>query len=243
MTLKTILKKLSMTGAVCGGFWLAISPLAKPAIAQAGGSNCPNIFYQEPFTSRVSAPEGCPPTEYQQLLRGTQRGDLGVGDSDQADTLEELQTSSPDDLGVGDSDQASTLEELQNSSLATRTMGGAIPSASPPLPEDRSDAIAMVSPVDSQLAISLVNDTGTTVTYELVGDTQRRMLMMGESAMLQGVSLPATITVTREDNGLLDIIASSSEAGMLEVSLMPEASLDDTQGVIRIQEDGQVFVN
>lgn len=221
MTLKTILKKLSMTGAVCGGFWLAISPLAKPAIAQAGGSNCPNIFYQEPFTSRVSAPEGCPPTEYQQLLRGTQRGDLGVGDSD----------------------QASTLEELQNSSLATRTMGGAIPSASPPLPEDRSDAIAMVSPVDSQLAISLVNDTGTTVTYELVGDTQRRMLMMGESAMLQGVSLPATITVTREDNGLLDIIASSSEAGMLEVSLMPEASLDDTQGVIRIQEDGQVFVN
>ena len=221
MTLNTILKKLSMTGAVCGGLWLAMSPLAKPAIAQAGGSNCPNIFYREPFTSRVSAPEGCPPTEYQQLLRGTQRGDLGVGDSD----------------------QASTLEELQNSSLATRTMGGAIPAASPPLPEDRSDAIAMVSPVDSQLAISLVNDTGTTVTYELVGDTQRRMLMMGESAMLQGVSLPATITVTREDNGLLDVMASSSEAGMLEVLLMPEASLDDTQGVIRIQEDGQVFVN
>ncbi len=221
MTLNTMLKKLSMTGAVCGGFWLAMSPLAKPAIAQAGGSSCPNIFYREPFTRRISAPEGCPPTEYQQLLRGIEGGDLGVGDSD----------------------RANTLEELQNSSLATRTRGGSIPAAAPPFPEDQGDAIAMVSPVSSQIAVSLVNDTGATVTYELVGDTQRRMLMMGESAMLQGVSLPATITFVREDNGLLDVMASSSEAGMLEISLMPEASLNDTQGVIRIQEDGQVFVN
>ncbi len=67
--------------------------------------------------------------------------------------------------------------------------------------------------------------------------------MMGESAMLQGIALPTTITIVRPDNGLLDISASSSEAGMLEISLMPEASLDNTQGVIRIREDGQVFVN
>lgn len=221
MTLKTVLRKLSITGAVCGGFWMAISPLAKPAVAQPSGDNCPNIFYREPFTSRVSAPEGCPPTEYQQLLRGAERGDLGVGDSDQAATLEELQTSSP----------------------ATITPSGIGQSASPPLPAERSDAIAIVSPVDSQLAISLMNDTGATVTYEVIGDTQRRTLMMGESAMLQGIPLPATITVVRQDSGLLDISASSSEAGMLEISLMPEASLDDTQGVIRVQEDGQVFVN
>lgn len=221
MAFNAVLRKLSVTGAVCGGFWMAISPLAKPAVAQTSGDNCPNIFYQEPFTSRVSAPEGCPPTEYQQLLRGAERGDLGVGDSDQADPLEELQTTSP----------------------AVVTPGSAVTSASPPLPEDRGDAIAIVSPVDSQLAISLMNDTGTTVTYEVIGDTQRRTLMMGESAMLQGIALPTTITVVRPDNGLLDISASSSEAGMLEISLMPEASLDDTQGVIRIQEDGQVFVN
>lgn len=192
-------------------------PLAKPAVAQTSGDNCPNIFYREPFTSRVSAPKGCSPTEYQQLLRGTERDDLGVGDSDQVDTLEELQTSI--------------------------TPGGTVPSAAPPLPADRSDAIAIVSPVDSQLAISLMNDTGATVTYEVIGDTQRRTLMMGESAMLQGIPLPATIIVVRQDSGLLDISASSSEAGMLEISLMREASLDDTQGVIRVQEDGQVFVN
>lgn len=221
MAFNAVLRKLSVTGAVCGGFWMAISPLAKPAVAQTSGDNCPDIFYREPFTSRVSAPDGCPPTEYQQLLRGTERGDLGVGDSDQADTLEELQTTSP----------------------AVVTPGSAVTSASPPLPEDRSDAIAIVSPVDSQLAISLMNDTGATITYEVVGDTQRRTLMMGESAMLQGIPLPATITVVRPDNGLLDISASSSEVGMLEISLMPEASLDNTQGVIRIREDGQVFVN
>ena len=239
MTLKTALKKLSMTGAVCGGFLMAVSPLARPAAAQTSGDSCPNIFYREPFTSRVSAPEGCPPTEYQQLLRGAERGDLGIGDSDQPDTLEELQTTGPNDLGVSDSDQPDTLEELQTTAPAA----GAVAPASPPLPTELSEAIAFVSPVDSQLAISLMNDTGATITYEVVGDTQRRTLMMGESAMLQGVPLPATITVVRLDNGLLDISASSSEAGMLEISIMQEASLDDTQGVIRIQEDGQVFVN
>lgn len=198
-----------------------VPPSLSLFVAQTSGENCPNIFYREPLTSRTSAPEGCPPAEYQQLLRGSERGDLGVGDSDQADTLEELQTTSP----------------------AVVTPGSTAVPTSPPLPADRSDVIAFASPIDSQLAISLMNDTGATVTYEVVGDTQRRTLMMGESAMLQDIALPTTITVVRPDNGLLNISASSSEAGMLEISITPEASLDDTQGVIRMQEDGQVFVN
>ncbi|MGC1307846.1 MAG: hypothetical protein WA885_11490 [Phormidesmis sp.] len=112
-----------------------------------------------------------------------------------------------------------------------------------PLPEDRSVAIATAVPVDNQLSIMLVNDTGAVVTYEVVGDTTRRELMGGESAMLQSIPLPATITAIREDEGLLDVTANASEAGMLEISLMQAPALDDTQGVVRIQEDGQVFVN
>ncbi|MBE9076083.1 hypothetical protein IQ241_02035 [Romeria aff. gracilis LEGE 07310] len=67
--------------------------------------------------------------------------------------------------------------------------------------------------------------------------------MADESIMLQGIPLPATITVTRQDEGLLDVAAESTQAGMLEISLTPEPALDDTQGVIRIREDGQVFTN
>lgn len=221
MTFHTVLKKIGAVSFACGGFWLAVTPFARPAAAQTTAPSCPGIFYREPFTSRVSAPAGCPLTEYQQRLQ-----EPGV-----------------DDLGVGDSDQADTLEELQSSGGERVTPGAPVGSSVPPLPEERSDAIAIASPVDNQLSVLLTNDTGAIVTYEVIGDTSRRILMMGESDRLQGVPLPATITVVRQDEGLLDVVAESSETGILEFSLTPEASLDDTQGVIRIQADGQVFVN
>lgn len=211
MNSNAILKRLGAVGFAFSGFWLAAVPLARPAAAQTSEVNCPQIFYREPFTNRVSAPAGCPPTEYQKLRQNSEADDLG--DSDQPNTAEELRTPSP----------------------ASTTV--------PPRPEDRSQAIATVSLRNNQLTVSLNNNTGATVVYEVVGNTPSRMLMADESIMLQGIPLPATITVTRQDEGLLDVAAESTQAGMLEISLTPEPALDDTQGVIRIREDGQVFTN
>ncbi|MGB3300869.1 MAG: hypothetical protein WBA76_21595 [Phormidesmis sp.] len=112
-----------------------------------------------------------------------------------------------------------------------------------PLPETLDEAIATVTPLNNQLSISLMNTTGTTVTYEVLGDTSRRVLMAGESVMLQAISLPVTITTVREDNGFLSVAATSSVAGLFEISLSQRPDLDNDQSVIRIQADGQVFVN
>ncbi len=50
--------------------------------------------------------------------------------------------------------------------------------------------------------------------------------------------------MVRQDEGLLDVIpVSASEPGMLDVTLNEASNLDDNQGVLRIQEDGQVFLN
>lgn len=97
--------------------------------------------------------------------------------------------------------------------------------------------------MDGQLMTSLNNNTGATVTYEVIEDTSRRSLEAGESTTLQGISLPSTITLVRQDEGLLDVAADSAAAGVLSLSLSAESDLDDTQGVIRIQENDQVFVN
>ena len=97
--------------------------------------------------------------------------------------------------------------------------------------------------MDGQLSVNLMNNTGASVTYEVIGDTPRRTLEAEESAMLQGIPLPATITIVRQDEGLVSIVAQDSEDGTLSLSLAPDPTFDDTQGVIRIQEDGQVFVN
>lgn len=114
----------------------------------------------------------------------------------------------------------------------------------PPLPEQRSQAIAMVMPTGGQVAVRLKNNTNVTVTYEAIGHTGRRLLPGGEEVVLRNLPTPVSVTMIRQDKGLLDVIpTSTSEQGLLEVSLDEAKNLDDNQGVLRIQRDGQVFLN
>lgn len=190
-------------GSICFGALVSLGSIANTAKAQTQ-PNCPRIFYREPFTNQVAAPEGCPPTEFQQ-----RRQPFG-----------------------------STTVNRTDPTITSESNGNP-----PPLPEQRGDAIATVPLVNDQIEVVMTNNTGAPVTYEVIGDTRRRMLMAGEMAMLQTLRPPLTITAVRQDGGLLDIVSVSSEDGKLELSLRSEPGLDDTQGVIRIQADGQVFVN
>lgn len=52
-----------------------------------------------------------------------------------------------------------------------------------------------------------------------------------------------TSRTVRQDRGLVDVIPVSSQEGMLEVSLNESKNLDDNAGALRIQKDGQVFLN
>lgn len=117
------------------------------------------------------------------------------------------------------------------------------PPITPPLPENRSQAIARVMLMDGKVDVRLKNNTNALVTYEAVGHTQRRTLAGGEETVLQGLPTAVTITMVRQDRGLLDVIPTSTQQGLLEVSLDEDKSLDDNQGTLRIQSDGQVFLN
>ncbi len=170
-----------------------------------------------------------------------------LSESDRVSRLRALQSSvlnrptgAAGSLGETGSGQVGDVEAIPAEPSAEPST---VSPSSPPLPEAGMEAIATVTPINNQLSVSIINNTGTAVTYEVVGDTSRRTLLLNEFAMLRDIPLPTTITVVRQDEGLVDVVATSSEDGMLEISLEPEASLDDTQGVIRIQSDGQVFVN
>ncbi|MGF1478171.1 MAG: hypothetical protein ACFB4I_01590 [Cyanophyceae cyanobacterium] len=119
-----------------------------------------------------------------------------------------------------------------------------IPASAPPLPEERSDPVAMIMPVDGQVSVTIKNNTNAIITYEAVGHTERRYLQGGEETMLTDLPLPLTLTMVRQDDGFIEVKPLASDSGMLEVTLDEEAQpLDDNQGVLRIQEDGQVFLN
>lgn len=114
----------------------------------------------------------------------------------------------------------------------------------PPVPEARQSAIAMVKPMmDGKVSVTLKNDTNTPISYHVVSHTQTRILPLREEVVLREIPTPATITLVREDGGFLNVEPVATEDGMLTVSLDEKKKPDNNQGVIRIQSDGQVFLN
>ncbi|MCY7384532.1 MAG: hypothetical protein LH628_18505 [Microcoleus sp. CAN_BIN18] len=114
----------------------------------------------------------------------------------------------------------------------------------PPLPKTRQTPIATVTPIAGQVSVKLTNGTNAPISYQAIGHTEPRMLARGAEILLENLPTPVTVTMVRVDGGLLKVTPmSSSQTGMLAVSLDETANLDDNQGVLRIQSDGQVFLN
>jgi len=116
--------------------------------------------------------------------------------------------------------------------------------AQPPLPETQEDAIATVIPNNGSVDVVLRNTTNAVITYEVIGQTQQRTLAGGEEVVLQNLPVPVTIATVRQDRGLVDIQPMAmTGSGRIGFSLGASTQLDSEQGAIRIQQDGQVFVN
>lgn len=117
------------------------------------------------------------------------------------------------------------------------------PAVSQPLPESLRSAIATFTPVNNQVTVELKNETGATLTYEVLGITDQRLLLANESVTLQNLPLTATLTAVRQDNGLIDITAAAATPGTVEISITQEFNFDDTQGVITLDANGRIFAN
>lgn len=209
-SIQTNTKNTGVVKVICGSLLIGLPTvsLAASAVPVSWLNPCPGIYYEEPFSSSVIAPAGCPPNA------AARQPGVPRTRSDNNLFLEPL-TPAPPPIGV----------------------------SQPPLPETRSDAIARVMPTNGTVDVKLRNNTNAVVSYEAIGHTQRRFLSGGEEIVLQNLPTPVTITTVRQDEGLLKITPVSPQAGMLEVSLQEETTLDDNQGALRIQRDGQVFLN
>lgn len=113
-----------------------------------------------------------------------------------------------------------------------------------PLPDTQSNAVATIIPKNGTVDVKLNNTTNAVISYQALGHTEPRPLVGQSEYTLRNLPLPVTITLVREDDGLLRILpVSTSQSEMLEVNIDEETSLDSVQGTIRIQGDGQVFLN
>lgn len=114
----------------------------------------------------------------------------------------------------------------------------------PPLPEQRSNAIATVTPREGRVNVRVNNDTNARISYEVIGHTQTRTLAGGEEIVLRNLPTPVTLTMVRQDDGFIQVVPiSTDETGILEISLRENPIFDENQGVLRIEQQGQVFLN
>jgi hypothetical protein len=114
----------------------------------------------------------------------------------------------------------------------------------PPLPETQEAPINNITLVSGKVDVVLQNNTNAIVAYQAVGYTEEQYLRGQETRILQDLPAPVTITLYRQDNGLLRITSTSTTgAGVLNVALDETTELGENQGTLRVQQDGQVFLN
>jgi hypothetical protein len=95
----------------------------------------------------------------------------------------------------------------------------------PPFPESRQSASANIRATAGTVDVKLKNNTNAGISYQAIGHTQPRFLVGGQEFVLRNLPTPVTITLVREDGGLLKVMPVSTSQGMLSVSL------DEARGV------------
>lgn len=111
-----------------------------------------------------------------------------------------------------------------------------------PWSEAQENRIALVKAINGQFNIRLINSTNTEVTYELVGHTNQRQLTGNTNFLLEDLAMPVTVTVLREDGGLVRVTPRPAAPGILELRLDEALNLDQDRRAVRVREGGSLLI-
>ncbi|HLP89981.1 MAG TPA: hypothetical protein VK184_15495 [Nostocaceae cyanobacterium] len=118
------------------------------------------------------------------------------------------------------------------------------PTQTTPAPSQRQNPATRIALENGKVNIRLFNDTGGRVNYQVIGDTRPRALENQSGVVLQDLSAPVTVTLYRQDRGLLRAIPQPSrERGTLDVTLQGTTDKQEDTRALRIQRTGAVFLN
>ncbi len=129
---------------------------------------------------------------------------------------------------------------------AERNSGGTAQPATvvTPAPESQFVPKARIQLNSDRTNITLINNTYATIAYQAVGDTQPRTLQGRTRVTLKGLRAPVTLTLDRQDAGLLLVTPrpSASSPETLEVLLDTTTDLSADATTLRVERTGSVFL-
>lgn len=116
------------------------------------------------------------------------------------------------------------------------------PTVTPPV-EQLQSPVTTVSIPEAKLNVIMVNETGTNITYGVLGKDSQLSLEIDQSQTLNNLEAPIDISFYRPDRGPIKVITRATRVGELQVILQRGTDFDNDKSVLSVQETGQVFVN
>lgn len=122
------------------------------------------------------------------------------------------------------------------------------PSSTTPPPDSTSPELppnTTMTPVNGQVNIRFVNQTGAAINYQVIEKTELRTLAGRSEITLQDLTVPTTLTFRRQDSGflLVTLEPNTPTAGTLTMTVQetPDFAADRTS--VYIDQSGGVFLN
>jgi hypothetical protein len=103
------------------------------------------------------------------------------------------------------------------------------------------EPVVVLPETEGEIQVLLKNETNAAIDYQAIGFTENQTLEGGEEHMLRGLPVPVVIRAARQDDGFVTTEPMVNEDGILEVAL--DEAGERNIGVIRIEEDGGVYIN
>lgn len=186
---------------------------------------CPSIFYEPQF--RGAVPAGCPANS----TSGTGNVNRSLSERDQTAPSQQNQMTPNRDRKQNNQ----SVNPGTNAQPATATI--------PSLQQQLGEPSARINTTNGVASVTLVNSTAANIRFQVIGDTNQRVLPGKSYVTLQALRTPTTITFNRQDQGLINVITRpSSQPGTLAVELTEATRLGADKKAMNIQATGEVFV-
>lgn len=102
--------------------------------------------------------------------------------------------------------------------------------------------ISKAIPLEGMLNVKLTNSTNSKIFYQVVGQTDPRILEEQASLTLQRLKLPTSVLFRRRDNGLLQVTLVPSSDGSVELKFNETKEVDLDKRALTIREDGSLYL-
>jgi hypothetical protein len=109
-------------------------------------------------------------------------------------------------------------------------------------PAQLKEPTATMSLPRGQVNIALVNQTGTAITYQVLGDTEERRLSADTKYTLQRLPAPANMSFYRPDRGPIDATIQAIAPGELQIVFNRGPNSDRDHTFLSVLDSGQVFL-